>query len=154
MRGRRDPEIRIAIPENSCVNYKSSTGVKWVEIFIPPEDIADYDKLWGSMMVEPAQVDNTGRTCIYNIVRVNDNADIINSTKDPNQNRKLIATETLKPHEIIGRYLKYLRFIRFSADSSILSDDLNIASIALYKDMQAVGQDMLYYINRLPKYML
>lgn len=151
MRGRRDPEIRIAVPEKYCTIYKANSGIKWTEIFVPPEDINDYDNtLWSSIMVEPAQVDNTGKNCIYNIVRVNDGADIVNSTKDIN--RRIIATEVLQPHQIIGRYLKYLRFIRFSKDSDISPENLNIDSMRLYQDMTAVGQDILYYINRLPKY--
>ena len=45
-RGKRDPEIRIVVMQKHCAEYKSKQNLKFIEIFIPPEDIHDYNSQW------------------------------------------------------------------------------------------------------------
>ncbi len=148
-KGRRDPEIRIVVEQKHCDKYKDKAGILWTEIFIPPESVTDYDSQWGSMMVDRHQVDNLGSTNPYNVVRVNDDADITVSIKDTNHN--VISYETLKPREIIGRLLKYYRYKTYHSDEYFPVTGDDIESFELYKDMHRLGQEMMYYVNRLPK---
>lgn len=148
--GRRDPEVRIIVEKLYCTAYRAKTGGQWVEIFIPPENIDDYDTTqWGSIMIEPKQIDNLGKESPYNLFRVNDGAKIVNSVKD--KHRNVVSDEILLPIQIIGRILKYERFKRFSTYAPFNThDNMDIPSIALAYDMTNMGQSMLNYMNRMP----
>lgn len=148
-KGRRDPEIRIVVEQEHCSKYRDSCGVMWVEIFIPPESVKDYDSQWGSLMIDRRQVDNLGKDNPYNVIRVNDDADITVSIKDANHS--VLSYETLKPKEIIGRLLKYHRYKAYHDDKYFPVTDDDVESFAMYEDMHAHGQEMMYYMNRLPK---
>lgn len=154
--GRRDPEIQIIVPQNLCEIYQAHDGRTFVEIFIPPENIFDYQmrnagKPWGSIMVLPTQVDILRKGSPYNVIRVNDGARIICSAKDIN--RRPITSEVLLPEDITGRLLKYYRFMQFCDEFA--EDDnleaLNTESFDIYMDMIHMGQTMEVYMNRLPK---
>lgn len=144
-KGRRDPEIRIVVPHNQCARYNSKTSGQWIEVFIPPENIADYGTTWGSIMVKPEQVCNIGDG--LNIIRINDGAQINNSIKD--DNHVVISTEILTPDVIIGRWLKFYRFDLFNR-CGIAQNLLDNPSIQVYNDMVRTGQHMQFYMNRLP----
>lgn len=103
-RGKRDPEIRIVVMQKHCTEYKSKQNLKFIEIFIPPENIKDYDTQWGSIMVKPEQVFFIPNTNA-NLVNVNNGADIICSVKD--DKHRVVSSETLPPDAIMGRILKY-----------------------------------------------
>lgn len=143
--GRRDPEIRIAVPHNQCSRYNSRTSGQWIEIFVPPENITEYAAKWGSIMVKPEQVCNIGGG--LNIIRINDGAQINNSVKD--DNHAVISTEVITPDIITGRWLKYYRYCRF-VNAGLAEDQLNIPSSTLYQDMTLRGMAMPFYMNRLP----
>lgn len=147
--GRRDPEIRIIVEKEHCTTYTDSSSKRWIEIFIPPEKITDYTTQWGSLMIDPKQVDTPEKGSPYNVIRVNDGAQITVSTKDSKHN--VIANETLTPDQIIGRMLKYYRAKTYANDLTYPVTKDDIESHALYQDMNQIGQNMLYYINRLPK---
>lgn len=153
--GRRDPEVQIIVPQNLCEVYQAQDGRTFIEVFIPPENIFQYrmgeNHPWGSIMVQPTQVDTLRKGSPYNSIRVNDGARIICSLKDIN--RKVVSSEVLLPEDIMGRLLKYYRFIQF-ADEFIENDcvaDLNTNSFDIYIDMLHMGQTMEVYMNRLPK---
>lgn len=152
--GKRDPEIHIIIPQNLCNSYQAQNGRIFVEAFIPPENIFEYQMTnnhWNSIMVLPTQVDIFRRGTPYNVIRVNDGARIVCSKKDIN--RRVISSEVLLPEEIIGRLLKYYRFLQFvdafTEDNCV--EDLNTNSFDIYMDMLHMGQNMETYMNRLPK---
>lgn len=147
--GRRDPEVRIVVPKAKCSKYLSKTHMKWIEIAVPPESIADYSSEWGTIMVQPEQVTTLDKESKDNIIRVNDGAAIQYSVKDANH--VVIASENLTPVEIIGRYLKYYRYETFKNEDDVI-DAIDTPSIDNYNDMAALGQNMLYYMNRLPKF--
>ena len=154
--GRRDPEIQIIVPQNLCEVYQAQDGRTFIEIFIPPENIFEYQLRdahhpWGSIMVQPTQVDMLRKGSPYNSIRVNDGARIICSVKDIN--RKVVSSEVLLPEDITGRLLKYYRFMQF-VDEFVENDcveDLNTNSFDIYMDMLHMGQTMEVYMNRLPK---
>ena len=148
-KGRRDPEIRIVVEQQHCSKYTDASGNAWIEVFIPPESANDYNSQWGSLMVDKKQVDNLGATNPYNVIRVNDDADITVSVKD--RNHTVISWETLKPKQIIGRLLKYYRFKTYYSDQYFPVNTDDIESFAMYEDMRHTGQEMMYYMNRLPK---
>ena len=150
-KGRRDPEIRIVVEQDHCSKYTDASGNTWIEVFIPPESVNDYNNQWGSMMVDKKQVDNLGTNSPYNVIRVNDDADITVSTKD--QNHSVVDWEILKPKEIIGRLLKYCRFKTYYYDQYFPVNTDDIESYKMYEDMHSTGQEMMYYMNRLPKVM-
>lgn len=152
-KGNRDPEIRIVIPYKYCRRYQSKSSGTWIEIFTPPETIAEYgsqyatqfETKWGSIMVRPEQVCNIGDG--LNIIRLNDGAQINNSVKDPN--RVVISTEIITPDIITGRWLKFYRydlFRRCGIDPTLLDNP----SKDIYDDMIRSGQTMQFYMNRLP----
>lgn len=142
--GQRDPEVHILVQQKNCFLYTSKSGSDFVEIYIPPEHIKDYTNPWGSIMVKQNQVDYLTKTSPLNVVRVNDDADIICSVKD--EKHRVTSQEVLKPKQIIGRVLKYERYCLFVNTST----DLDIPSIALYQDMKQTGLTMETYLNRLP----
>ena len=148
-KGRRDPEVRIIVEQNKCNSYTSKTGGSWIEVSIPPEDTAEYGTKWATIMVDKKQIDNLNTYGALNCIRVNDDADIVCSLK--NEKRVVIASETLKPVQIIGRFLKYYRWAEYEARHPELAEELNRPSLDLYNDMVTLGQDMLAYMNRLPK---
>lgn len=143
--GRRDPEIRIVVPHNQCKRYQSKTSGVWVEIFTPPENVDDYATTWGSIMVRPEQVCNIGDG--LNIIRINDGAKVNNSVKDANH--AVISTEVITPDIITARWLKFYRYDLFNR-CGVSKDVLDIPSIRLYNDMLSIGQNMTFYMNRLP----
>lgn len=154
--GRRDPEVQIIVPQNVCDTYTAKDGRSFIEIFVPPENIFEYNMnsytSWGSMMVMPHQVDALRKGTPYNSVRVNDGAQIVCSVKDVHHN--VIGSETLLPEDIIGRYLKYYRFLLYvdTCFTNDCVDDLNTKSFDLYLDMLHLGQTMEFYMNRLPRH--
>lgn len=155
--GRRDPEVQIVVPQHLCNTYIAKDGREFVEVFIPPESIYDYQlphhHSWGSIMVEPKQVDFLRKGSIYNIIRVNDGARIVCSVKDVNHT--VLNSEILLPEDIAGRLLKYYRFIQFLDEfvENDSVDELDTDSFEVYMDMHRLGQSMDFYMNRLPKYL-
>lgn len=151
-KGRRDPEVRLVVPQDKCNNYTSKNGGSWIEISIPPETVDEYSSVWGSIMVDKKQIDNLCREYGYdnmNSVRLNDDADIVVSTKDANH--VVIESETLKTMQLVARWLKYYRWNEFGERYPELKEDLDRPSIDMLNDMLSSGQTMLGYINRLPK---
>lgn len=148
-RGRRDPEIGIVVEQKRCGTYTSKNGGSWIEVEVPPEDTAEYDSKWETIMVDKKQVDNLDEYGALNYIRVNDGADIVCSLKD--EKHKVIDGETLKPVQIIGRLLKYYRWAEYHERHTELAEELDRPSLDLYNDMVTLGQDMLGYMNRLPK---
>lgn len=147
--GRRDPEIRIVVEKEHCSSYTDQNSKRWVEIFIPTESIADYPTQWGSLMIDPKQVDSLGKDSPYNVIRVNDGAQITVSVKD--KNRNVTYSEILTPDQIIGRWLKYYRAKTYANDLDYPVTGDDVTSYAMYEDMEHMGQNMLFYMNRLPK---
>lgn len=148
-KGRRDPEIGIVVQQGRCGNYTSKNGGSWIEVDVPPENVADYDSKWETIMVDKKQVDNLNEYGALNYVRVNDGADIVCSLKD--EKHVVVDGETLKPVQIIGRWLKYYRWCDYHESHPELAEELDRPSLDLYNDMVTLGQDMLGYMNRLPK---
>lgn len=147
--GRRDPEIRIVVPSEFCNRYQSKASGIWIEIFTPPESIDAYKSRWGSIMVRPEQVCNIGRG--MNVIRINDGAKINNSVKD--DQHVVQSTEILTPDVITGRWLKFYRHQRFERipmQDDVLHEILDIPSEKLYNDMLSLGQNMQFYMNRMP----
>lgn len=144
-KGRRDPEIRIAVAQSYCQRYNSKTSGQWVEVFVPPELISEYNNQWGSIMVKPDQVCNIGDG--YNIIRVNDGAAINCSVKD--DQHIVISSETMTPDVIIGRWLKFYRYDLFRR-CGISLDMLDNPSMEIYQDFARTGQHMQFYMNRMP----
>ncbi len=102
-KGRRDPEIGIVVKQALCSEYESkSDHTLWVEIFVPRTVNAPYE--WGTIMVKPNQVDFIDDT--YNLVRVNNGAAIVNSTKDKDTHA-VMDSEKMTPYNIIGHMLAY-----------------------------------------------
>ena len=148
-KGRGDPEVGIVVEQVRCSPYTSKNGGSWIEVEIPPEDTADYDSKWETIMVEKKQIDNLGENSDLNYIRVNDGADIVCSLKDAKHT--VIGGETLKPIQIIGRFLKYYRWAEFNERHPELADELNRPSLEMFNDMVTLGQEMVLYMNRLPK---
>ena len=149
-KGRRDPEVGIVVLQNVCNPYTSKNGGSWIEVGVPPEDTGDYTNKWETMMVDRKQIDDMGDG-MTNYIRVNDNADIVCSLKDAKHT--VIGGETLKPIQIIGRWLKYYRWSEYNVTHPELADELNSPSLDMYNDMITIGQNMSAYMNRLPKIM-
>lgn len=148
-KGRRDPEVGFVVEQAKCSPYTSKNGGSWIEVEIPPEDTSEYDSKWETIMVEKKQIDNLGEGSGLNYIRVNDGADIVCSLKDAKHT--VVGGETLKPIQIIGRFLKYYRWAEYNERHPELAEELNRPSLDLYNDMVGLGQDMLSYMNRLPK---
>lgn len=100
-KGRRDPEVGIVIKQSLCEVYRGADHTKWIEIFIPRSDGTPYE--WGTIMVKPEQVDYIDN--VYNLVRVNDKAEIVNSTKEKDT-RSILDSEKMTPDVIIGHVLR------------------------------------------------
>lgn len=143
--GRRDPEIRIIVPQTMCNEYISkSSGELYIEIATPPESVDEYQYKWGTLMVRPEQVYSIGNG--FNCFLVNDQAQIQNSVK--NENKQIISYELITPNQIIGRWLKYYRWVHYRAIKFIDFNQVN--SETLFYDMKKMGQTMEVYMNRLP----
>lgn len=146
-KGRRDPEVQILVSPQACNIYKDKSGKRWVEVAVPHESIADYNQKFGTLMVDPSQVDVINNTIPMNVIRVNDDANILVSVKD--DKHQLVSCEYLTPIGIIARWLK---FYRYKIYSKILNNpiDLDTPSVNLYKDYYYSGLRLEAYINRLP----
>lgn len=146
-KGRRDPEIQILVSPQACDVYKDKSKRRWIEVAVPHEHIADYNQKFGTFMVDPDQVDVINNPNPMNVIRVNDDANILVSVKDANH--QLVSCEYLTPIGIIARWLKYYRHEIYSniPNSNI---DLDIPSINLYKDYYYSGLRLDVYLNKLP----
>ena len=150
-KGRRDPELGMLIPRSACFIYNSKAQGQMIEVMVPPEDASGYDQTvtrWGTIMVEPKQVRALNDE--MNIVFINDGAQVTNSVKDDKRN--VLSSETLFPTQIIGRWLKWMRYVRFynpNLKPEILLK-LNCDSAALYVDYAASHMRIEAYANRIP----
>jgi len=146
-KGRRDPEVHILVSPQACNIYKDKSGKRWVEVAVPHEAIADYSQKFGTLMVDPSQVDVINNPIPMNVIRVNDDANILVSVKD--DKHQLVSCEYLTPIGIIARWLKFYRYEIYSKipNSTI---DLDTPSVNLYKDYYYSGLRLEAYINRLP----
>lgn len=146
-KGRRDPEVHILVSPQACNIYKDKSGKRWIEIAVPHEAIADYSQKFGTLMVDPSQVDVINNPIPMNVIRVNDDANILVSVKD--DKHQLISCEYLTPIGIIARWLKFYRYEIYSKipNNTI---DLDTPSVNLYKDYYYSGLRLEVYINRLP----
>lgn len=146
-KGRRDPEVQILVSPQACNIYKDKSGKRWIEVAVPHESITDYNQKFGTLMVDPSQVDVINNTIPMNVIRVNDDANILVSVKD--DKHQLVSCEYLTPIGIIARWLK---FYRYEIYSKIPNNpiDLNTPSVNLYKDYYYSGLRLEAYINRLP----
>lgn len=145
--GLRDPEIPIIVPKSHCHEYLAKDKNMYIEIFIPPENYTDYDKPWGSIMLKPTQVFFLPNDQTFNQIMVNDEANIINSTKD--ENRKVLAREVLTPKQIIGRELKYWKKQACEAAGFIPSPELSareLNSQIYYTKFEQSGMQMYQFI--------
>ena len=150
--GRRDPEIPIYALAAVCNRYTAQDGHLWIEAAVPPETVAEYNNKWGSIMVETNQVRRADSE--VNLIFVNDGAAIVVSVKD--DKHRTISSETLTPTEMIGRWLKWVRYPRFCnlpGSRQDLLDNLDCPSIELYHDFSDSHMDILSYTNRLPFYL-
>ena len=129
-KGRRDPEVGIVIRQALCDIYRGKDSTKWIEIFIPRSDGAPYQ--WGTIMVKPEQVDFIDD--VYNLVRVNDRAEIVNSTKEKDT-RVILDSEKMTPDVIIGHVLR-------------MELGKNEPAMNIYKDFINSGLTMYNYIKR------
>jgi hypothetical protein len=146
-KGRRDPEVHILVSPQACNIYKDKSGKRWVEVAVPHEAIADYSQKFGTLMVDPSQVDVINNPIPMNVIRVNDDANILVSVKD--DKHQLVSCEYLTPIGIIARWLKFYRYEIYSKipNNTI---DLDTPSVNLYKDYYYSGLRLEAYINRLP----
>ena len=146
-KGRRDPEVHILVSPQACNIYKDKSGKRWVEVAVPHEAIADYSQKFGTLMVDPSQVDVINNPIPMNVIRVNDDANILVSVKD--DKHQLVSCEYLTPIGIIARWLKFYRYEIYSKipNNAI---DLDTPSVNLYKDYYYSGLRLEAYINRLP----
>ena len=146
-KGRRDPEIQILVSPQACDVYKDKSKRRWIEVAVPHEHIADYNQKFGTFMVDPDQVDVINNPNPMNVIRVNDDANILVSVKDANH--QLVSCEYLTPIGIIARWLKYYRHEIYSniPNSNI---DLDTSSVNLYKDYYYSGLRLDVYLNKLP----
>ena len=101
-RGKRDPYVDIIVSQKFCETYIGQDGREWVEIYVPRSQGAPYE--WGTIMVRPEQVFAVDDE--YNLVQVNNFAQIVNSTKETNTHA-VLDSETMTPYMIIGALLKY-----------------------------------------------
>lgn len=130
-KGKRDPEVGIVVRQSLCNVYRGKDSIKWVEVFIPRSDKAQYE--WGTIMVKPEQVDFIDDT--YNLVRVNDGAEIVNSTKEKDTHN-ILDCEKMTPAVIIGH---------------VLRQELNLRgrdAADIYRDYIDTGLTMYNYIRR------
>lgn len=144
--GQRDPEIPIVVPMAHCHEYESRTGETYIEVFIPPEHYNDYNNAWGSIMLKPTQVFFIPNSSC-NQLMVNDEANIVNSVKDPN--RKILDSETLTPKQIIGRTLKF--WMKSSCEMSGFAPKPEFTknekpSIHYYNEYEKSGMNLYRYI--------
>ena len=146
-KGRRDPEVHILVSPQACNIYKDKSGKRWVEVAVPHEAIANYSQKFGTLMVDPSQVDVINNPIPMNVIRVNDDANILVSVKD--DKHQLVSCEYLTPIGIIARWLKFYRYEIYSKipNNTI---DLDTPSVNLYKDYYYSGLRLEAYINRLP----
>ena len=75
-KGKRDPEITILIPPESCGKFIDKKNKQWIEVAVPPEDPAEYTDQWGTIMVDPGQV-NYVKAIHKNAIGLNDGATIL-----------------------------------------------------------------------------
>lgn len=151
--GKRDPEVRLLVATSLCTPYYSKNGEEFTECFVPPEHIAEYEtQYWGSLMANPHNVRLVNPQ--FNLVLVNDGAEIQVSVKD--SRHVPIQMENLTPDKIIGRYLKYERYIRFRPFINVFDDlkqDLDRPSYQHYLDYKHTNLRIDEYINRMPMYL-
>lgn len=146
-KGRRDPEIQILVSPQACDVYKDKSKRRWIEVAVPHEHIADYNQKFGTFMVDPDQVDVINNPNPMNVIRVNDDANILVSVKDANH--QLVSCEYLTPIGIIARWLKYYRHEIYSNIPNS-NTDLDTPSVNLYKDYYYSGLRLDVYLNKLP----
>lgn len=147
--GKRDPEVPVCVMAAMCGRYTGTDGRTWIEVAVPPEKAAGYSGMWPTIMVKAEQVRRIDDE--LNFIFLNDNTAIIVSTKD--DSRTVVATETLNPNQIIGRWLKWFRYARYSCLPNIRPDilaNLDCDSTAVYEDFRQSRMELIEYTNRLP----
>lgn len=128
-KGKRDPEVDIVIRQSLCEKYKGKDGMNWIEIFIPRREGSAYP--WGTIMVKPEQVYYIDD--VFNLVRVNNFAKIVNSTKEKDT-RKVLDSEEMTPDIIIGQ------IIRYETGKSVTPEDA-------FKEFEKTGLTLYNYIR-------
>lgn len=129
-KGKRDPEIGIVIRQSMCDIYESKTDhTLWIEIFVPRSPQAPYP--WGTIMVKPNQVDFIDDE--FNLVRVNNFASIVNSTKEEGTH-KILDSEKMTPYDIIGAILKFE--LESNKTAKQLFDDFMESGLTMYNYIQ------------------
>lgn len=138
-KGKRDPEVPILVRRTACNEYNGANGDKWVEIEIPHKTVDNPAWRSGTIMVKLEQVfyvDRYGYD-IWNQVMVNDDAKIVNSTKDVN--RQALYSERMTPKEIIGSLL--LQELWRETPNGMTCDEM-------YAMFENTGLTMMDYILR------
>lgn len=146
-KGKRDPEILVLIPPESCGKFIDKRNKQWIEVAIPPEDPSEYTDQWGTIMVDPGQV-NYIKSINKNIIGLNDGATILVSIKDPQH--VPLSSEYLTPIGIIARWLKYYRYTLYQNMQNDPYVNIDIPSEDIYKDYFYSGLRMEIYLNKLP----
>ncbi len=104
--GKRDAFVPVIVSVKDCSPYQGADNREWIEVTIPRTNAANGT---GTIMVKPEQVHyvrpEVGRPVEYNVIYINEDAKIINSTKLP-FTREVCGQDVMTPSEIIGAIIR------------------------------------------------
>ena len=151
-KGKKEPKSRLVVDQALCRKFDDKNNKRWIEIFVPPENIADYFNKnnyinrgeWGSFMVDPDQVNFIPNT-EKNLIMLTHNTTITVSVK--NKLHKAVKTDYMSPACITGRWLKYY-YHRAHANEAAVNTDL--PSEEIYKAWVKSGMRINVFIHNLP----
>lgn len=141
-KGKRDPMLGIIVPQDCCLFFTDSNQKDWIEVFIPPEDIANIQLPWSSIAVPPNQVCFVDD--IYNAVFVNSGAVLTCLYKVPNPDgsRSVSGQERAVTERILARFLQF-EYYKGHFNSPYTSYNVD----SLYADYVNTGMTMIEYIR-------
>lgn len=149
--------IAIPVPKTMCVEHQSKNSGKWVNIMVPTESSVNYRNTeWKGFAVRPSQV-RIGKGSTNTVYILADATVRLSFCNRKNTTER--ADEFMSSASVLGRWLKWYRFMRFvniSADS-IVRFGLNAPSAKIRDDFLRVnemtGMDSHTYMNRLPLFL-
>ena len=142
-RGARDSMLGVVVNQAYCQLFTDSSGKDWVEVFVPPHRMLDYNKSWSSIVVPPVQVNFIDD--VYNEVFVNSGALLTGLYKayDANGKRVPCGQEQFTSEQMLARFLQ----LEAVTQNRIRSKKDSIVD-EIYKNYVASGLKMIEFIRR------
>lgn len=139
--------ITVPVPSSKIkkLNFRSGT---WYNIQVPSCDSMDYKSEWKSFSVKPEQVMQINEK-LY-LVQLVETASVKLTSYNPDPKQRHV--EYVPATMVMGRYLKWFRYVRFVklCPDSIKRFNLNAPVKAILDDCISTGLKTETYINRIP----